>query len=275
MLLEDFLSSDAYTPVNKALAKSLWFVCAWFLGELIRQRKRFGGGEFYFSQADMEKEIGISAKVQRSCIWILVSKWFLIVEKKGNPCRNWYTLVDGAIFNGWDSGGATWCDQTAQLDVPEGHIYYKDNNNDTNNELKEFGGDDTTAKDFYSLWNCIPCKKWDEVVWLKEFQKKVSSGCAVRDMINVAMLDTFEIREEISNIMYAWLKENWIRKYCPQSEDLIESRIVAILRARYIRYLKWKKTRTNTVRELSDMFGSEYISWLWKQVQKDYKEQHW
>ena len=145
MKLEDFLSSDAYTPVNKALARYLWFVCAWFLWELIRQRARFGSPEFYFSQEDMEKEIGISAKVQRSCIRILVEKWYLSVDKHWAPCRNWYKINDCAILNCYsfdESGGQTRCAQTAQLDVPKGNNLMCPNgttynNKETNKENKK------------------------------------------------------------------------------------------------------------------------------------------
>lgn len=135
MNLADFLSSDAYTPVNKALARRLWFVCAWFLWELIRKREHFGWWKFYYSQEDMEKELWISAYVQRWCIDKLVEVWYLIVEKEWIPCRNWYTLVDMAIFNSFDPldnkmwrNLTTGCEETWQQGVEKLDNYIIRNN---------------------------------------------------------------------------------------------------------------------------------------------------
>ncbi len=280
MRLADFLSSDAYTPVNKALARQLWFVCAWFLWELIRQRERFGGGEFYYSQADIEKEIWISAKVQRNCISILVKAWYLIVNKKGIPCKNWYIINDSTIMNCYEldldkiGGVTTWCAQREQLDVTKGNDYY--NKKDIKNTSSKEEAPTVQDLNFWTLWNAIATKKWwDEDKGLKEYQKKITSGCCAEDMIKLATLDKLEIREKICDVMYTQRKENWIRDFCSQSDEIMEARIVAILRGRYIRYLKWTKFKSNSVQELSDIFGKEYIQNLWIQVQREYKEQHW
>lgn len=98
MILDDLLSSDAFTPVNKALAKNLWFVCAWYLWELIRQRKRFWESEFYFSQSQMEEEIWINWYTQRQCVKQLLSLWIISVEKKWIPCKYYFTINDNKII---------------------------------------------------------------------------------------------------------------------------------------------------------------------------------
>ena len=84
-LIINTLSTDWYTPVNKELAKQLWFICAWYLGELIRQSKRFWGWEFYFSQSQMEDEIWINQHTQRVCVKQLTEDWILSVQKKWIP----------------------------------------------------------------------------------------------------------------------------------------------------------------------------------------------
>ena len=98
MILDDLLSSDAFTPVNKALAKKLWFICAWYLWELIRQRKRFWESEFYFSQSQMEEEIWINWYTQRQCVKQLLSLWIINVEKKWIPCKYYFTINDNKII---------------------------------------------------------------------------------------------------------------------------------------------------------------------------------
>ena len=84
-LIINTLSTDWYTPVNKELAKQLWFICAWYLGELIRQSKRFWGWEFYFSQSQMETEIWINQHTQRVCVKNLTESWIISVQKKWIP----------------------------------------------------------------------------------------------------------------------------------------------------------------------------------------------
>ncbi len=98
MILDDLLSSDAFTPVNKALAKRLWFICAWYLWELIRQRKRFWEQEFYFSQKQMEDEIWINWYSQRQCVKQLLELWIISVEKKWIPCKYYFTIDDDKIM---------------------------------------------------------------------------------------------------------------------------------------------------------------------------------
>lgn len=115
MILDDLLSSDAFTPVNKALAKKLWFVCAWYLWELIRQRKRFWESEFYFSQSQMEKEIGINWYTQRQCVKQLTNLWIISVERKWTLNKYYFLINDDKIieffkediqcFKNWTTSG--------------------------------------------------------------------------------------------------------------------------------------------------------------------------
>ena len=277
MKIEDFLSSDAYTPVNKALSRHLWFICAWFLWELIRQRKRFGWWEFYYSQEEMEKDIGISAYMQRTSIATLVEKWCLIVTKKWIPCKNWYIIVDEAIFNLYIDDEKVVENKLSkfwQLDVKNLTTGCEnfDNYSNKKDNKKDIIKDEPI---FFKLWETICTKKWgDEGIGAKEYEKKIAQWVDAEDMIKSASLDKFEIREWICDITYTKNKQNWIKTYTKQSEDVIESRIISILRARYERYVKWTKFRENTVTDLQELFWKEYISWLWKLVQQQYKEQH-
>ena len=98
MILNDLLSSDWFTPVNKKLAKDFWFIVAWYFGELLRQRKRFWEEEFYFSQKDMENEIWISEFEQRNSVKKLVEVNFLNVVKKWLPCKYFFTINDELVL---------------------------------------------------------------------------------------------------------------------------------------------------------------------------------
>ena len=99
MKIEDFLSNDAFTMVNKKLAKTIWIWQAIYLQELISQRKRFWGEEFYFTQNNMEDELWISTKTQQRYAKELKERWLINFEKKWIPARNYFTIIDNAILN--------------------------------------------------------------------------------------------------------------------------------------------------------------------------------
>jgi len=98
MRLEDFLSNDAFTMVNKKLAKTIWIGQAIYLQELISQRKRFWMDEFYFTQNCMEDELWITPKTQQRYANEIKDKWLINIVKKWIPARNYYTINDDAII---------------------------------------------------------------------------------------------------------------------------------------------------------------------------------
>ncbi len=102
MSLKDLLSSDAFTPVNKKLARELWFTTAWYLAELIRQRERFGSDEFFFSQKQMEEELWFTEYEQRQSLKILKESGFINVQKKGLPCKYYFSISDSKILSSFE-----------------------------------------------------------------------------------------------------------------------------------------------------------------------------
>lgn len=131
MRLEDFLSSDAFTMVNKKLAKTIWIWQAIYLQELISQRKRFWGNEFYFTQNNMEDELWISTKTQQRYAKELKERWLITFEKKWIPARNYFTIIDGAILNLLPNG-KTSSVKMSELDKSDWPNYY--NNKESNKE---------------------------------------------------------------------------------------------------------------------------------------------
>lgn len=101
-MLSKLLSSDAYTPVNKFLAKKFWFVVAWYFGELIRQRDRFWESEFFFSQKQMEKELWFSEHEQRKSVKELSKAWFISVERKWNNNQYFFQIHDVSVLQFFD-----------------------------------------------------------------------------------------------------------------------------------------------------------------------------
>lgn len=98
MRIENFLSSDAFTIVNKKLAKLLWIWKAIYLQELISQRKRFKQDEFFFTQNNMAEELGINYKTQQRYLKELVNHWLISVDRKWLPAKNYYKINDEIIY---------------------------------------------------------------------------------------------------------------------------------------------------------------------------------
>ena len=133
MKIEDFLSNDAFTMVNKKLAKTIWIWQAIYLQELISQRKRFWGEEFYFTQNNMEDELWISTKTQQRYANELKEKWLIDFDRKWIPARNYYTINDDAIINLFPNG-KTSSVKMSELEQSNWLDYYNINNNDINKE---------------------------------------------------------------------------------------------------------------------------------------------
>lgn len=129
-------------------------------------------------------------------------------------------------------------------------------------------------KGFSEVWNLIPTWRawWNKNNWQKAFLKKLDEGFSVEDMKKCALLAKLELREKAQDYNYTMKKENRLTNLCKISDEEMELRIIWILKARYERYLKWTKFQHNSVAELCDMFWSDYVNWLRKDIQKEYKQ---
>lgn len=135
MRIEDFLSNDSFTMVNKKLAKTLWIWQTIYLQELISQRKRFWQNEFFFTQNNMEEELWITAKTQWRYAKELQEKWLIVIKRKGVPAKNYFTIIDMAIIN-IIPNGKTRTDKMSELDETKCPNPYNNNwsNNKSNSE---------------------------------------------------------------------------------------------------------------------------------------------
>lgn len=264
MKIDDFLCKDAFTMVNKKLAKTIWIGQAMLLSEMIYQRKKADNEVFEFSWTEMENELWVSPKTQQRYINELKKLWLISVEKWGLHNKNFFKINDEEIISVFPNGKSTPVKMTTvqKSKWPDSSYIYK----------KIY-----KKEDFEKLRENIPTSKWwDEEKGLKLFEEKMMKWISAEDMIKIATLDKLEIREKIKDVMFSQKKENWIRDFCSQSEEIMESRVINILRARYVRYLKWTKFKkdANTIADLWEIFWVEYINGLRKQIQKDYKEQN-
>jgi len=142
MILDDLLSSDAYTPVNKSIARNLWFITAWYFWELIRQRKRFWQEEFFFSQKDMFEELWISEHQQRECVKVLLQNELISVVKKWVPARYWFKINDSSVLEKLKH----WCSKNWSTSPSKsGALLIRINNNNDNNNISSFNKEDISS----------------------------------------------------------------------------------------------------------------------------------
>ena len=187
MKLEDFLSSDAFTMVNKKLAKELWLGKAIYLQELISQRKRFSNNEFYFTQDNMCNELWISTKTQQRYAKELQEKWLINFEKKWIPARNWYVINDAVIINTIFS--SVKLTAPAKSDWPD---YY--NNNKENNN--------------YSDWKFVPKQKTNTKQKNSELDI-IKNSDDIRDILSDDEIQQYKIQLKILlKMVELWYKIN-------------------------------------------------------------------
>lgn len=107
MLLDDFLCKDAFTMVNKKLAKTIWIGQAMLLSEMLYQRKKADNEVFEFSWTEMEDELWVSPKTQQRYINELKKLWLISVEKWGLHNKNFFKINDEAIISVFPNGEST------------------------------------------------------------------------------------------------------------------------------------------------------------------------
>ena len=276
MIADDFLWQDCCYLINKKLIKIFWFQKALFITALIDKRKQCWTELFNFTQDEIEKELWIERHTQTNYTNEFVSLWILSKEKKWLPAKNLFRINDNKLLK-------SMCEEKIQ-EVPQMEKFLpssrrKENTVQTTDGKKIgdyiYNNNIYTFTQIYSmLWNEIPtwASGWDEKLWEKVFKDKLQKWFSVDEMMKSASLAKFELRERVWDFVFTKKKENWLRDLCHQDDDTIELRIIEILKARLKRYNDWVKFKSNTVAELSEIFWTEYINWLWRQIQKEEKQ---
>lgn len=272
MRIENFLSSDAFTIVNKKLAKLLWVGRAIYLQELVSQRKRFKQDKFYFTQENMEEELWISYRTQQRYAKELMDFWLITIEKDWIPYKNWYTINDDAVLEllNWQTSSA----KMAELGQPKVNIYSYNSKKDTKKisskeEISE--ADKLSEADIFlsSLPNTTEKKEkysaekerkeyWDSKV--NEVIKAIKDEC---DKLWLAYDKRYD--RQFAHHILSW-KEYW--EFC---EKLNQDRItfaVNVLRVSYkIDYFIWPCAWPKMIyQNYSDVFNK---SRLWEKKNKE------
>lgn len=195
MKLEYLLWSDAYTPINKRLAKHIGIPQAMFLQELISQRARFRRQywieKFYFSQEKMKEEIWISEKTQQRYTKELINLWFIKVEKEWIPARNYYTIIDNAIINSEIFSDITNGETSADNLTEQAKI-------DWPNIKQEIIPINNKQIEFEDFWKKYPNKKWkDSARKTRGKMKQEEKELAYK---SIELHQKYDIN---------WNKENW------------------------------------------------------------------
>ena len=273
MRIENFLSSDAFTMVNKKLAKLVWICKAIYLQELIAQRKRFKQDKFYFTQNDMEDELWISYKTQQRYANELQQLWLISVEKDWLPYRNWYTINDDLIYQLliWETSIDKLSNQEQTECLNPSYIINKNDSKNISSKEEISEADTLSEADAFlkSLPNTTEKKEkdsaekerkeyWDSKV--NEVIKAIKDEC---DKLWLAYDKRYD--RQFAHHILSW-KEYW--EFC---EKLNQDRItfaVNVLRVSYkIDYFIWPCAWPKMIyQNYSDVFNK---SRLWEKKNKE------
>lgn len=97
-MLKKLLSQSSYWVVNKQLTSELGIETSLLLTHLIDCADMLDQ-PFYQQKQRIIKEIGITDHQWRKSMKILQDRGILLVEKKGNPARNYYTIVERFLLD--------------------------------------------------------------------------------------------------------------------------------------------------------------------------------
>jgi len=96
-MLKQLLSQSSYWVINKNITYELGLEASLLLTHLIDCAEKFNQ-PFYQQKEKIMEYTGLSERSWRRCIKILKDKKILVVEKKGNPAKNYYTLDESEIY---------------------------------------------------------------------------------------------------------------------------------------------------------------------------------
>lgn len=208
----NFLAEWNYTMLNKPLAKKIWISQAVFLCELISQRKRFKQEEFYFTQNDMVEELWISEASQLRYTKELKEKWFITVEKRGIPAKNYYKINDEKIYNiiMWETCAVN----LTELEASEWRDY--SNNKETNKEYINSESNlipkENNNLTFENIYNLFYHKSWHKPS-LEKCEKVFNALNLDAEWYNMLVKDLQLFRIEYKY----WIKDQmyrpWFEKY--------------------------------------------------------------
>lgn len=97
-MLKKLLSQSSYWIINKELTSNLGIETSLLLTHLIDCADMLDQ-PFYQQKERIMKETGITDHQWRKSMKVLQDKGILLVEKKGNPAKNYYTIVEGVLLD--------------------------------------------------------------------------------------------------------------------------------------------------------------------------------
>lgn len=208
MILAKLISSDAYTPVNKTIAKTFGFVSAWYFGELIRQRERFGQDEFYFSQSQMTEEIGISEHDQRTALKKFVEVGFVFTIKKGMPSKYYFRIADDTVLDFFKlQCSKIWstCPPKIEAQVTE-NIEHKDKK-EIKKEIRNIN------KEIFDFWNTKKVVEHGKITSTIELAMKKALKDYSQEEIETAITVYAEVlKSKKTQFSYKWTLDEFLSR---------------------------------------------------------------
>lgn len=102
-MILNLISQKNFITFNKVIAKAIGLEEALVLGQVCSLSNIFKDKEFYFTYAEIQEETCLSEYAVKKAVQNLIKLNILTVERKGCPCKNWYTINEDVISEILDS----------------------------------------------------------------------------------------------------------------------------------------------------------------------------
>lgn len=145
----ELICSNGFITVNKAIARTIGLNEAIVLGELCSVSKMFDFKEFFFTIEKMSYDTCLSDYLVSQALKKLESLGLIKIEKKGVPCKNWFTIIESKVKDMLNSVqlpkfkelvpqdlGNKIPNSLSTSSLPDGVLLYNNiNNNNINNNI--------------------------------------------------------------------------------------------------------------------------------------------
>lgn len=180
-MLKKLLSQSSYWIINKDLTRELGLETSLLLTYLIDCADMLNQ-PFYRQKEKIMKDIGITDHSWRLSMKLLQERNILIVEKKGNPARNYYTIVEGELLKIFNNRLTSDVEINTTSDVEintTNKVINKINNNNNSEATNTEGGGTIEKSPTTSSVLSLQDGGWEKVYSLFPDNKKKNYGNAL------------------------------------------------------------------------------------------------
>lgn len=222
MSVLQLLAKENYIAYHKTLARIVGVDEAILFGELCSMCNLYGD-EFFCEQSKLISDTCLTEYRIRNALKNLQKENLVIVEKKGLPAKNWYTLNESRLLELLEcrSTSGTKFDTTSDSEIDTTSNNESDTTFNKNTSSKNTGSKNTN-KDIYitefeTLWKMYP-RKLGKPKALKAYQRARKNGVTFEEVKRGLELYLRQIAAQKTAIEYIKHGSTWFNGECWNDE---------------------------------------------------------